>query len=321
MAKAILFDSSKCMACRGCQVTCKNWWELSATETKNLGTYENPPSLNAKTWNKMTFTEKPGDGHPEWDFVRQSCMHCTEATCVYVCPTFARQHNEEIGSVWVDHDRCIGCGRCVIFCPFSVPRLGSTDTSRRIDVAVGPSRDVAWSCLMCPDRIEDGIWPACAKTCPPKALKFGERDEMLAIAHEQLDKIKSKYPNANIYGETELGGLHLIMLLKESPEFYGMPLDPQLESYPEFDAAAFPKWYVDAIDTDQIPAFPENAKAEWYMQPDLKPEAAPGMSEDNQNVPFGVQALIAAGATGAAGAIYWFIRRRASMEKENSSKS
>ena len=45
MAKAILFDSTKCTACRGCQVACKQWNNLEADETVNTGTYENPPDL------------------------------------------------------------------------------------------------------------------------------------------------------------------------------------------------------------------------------------------------------------------------------------
>ena len=35
MAKAILVDSTKCTACRGCQVACKQWNNLEAEETVN----------------------------------------------------------------------------------------------------------------------------------------------------------------------------------------------------------------------------------------------------------------------------------------------
>jgi formate dehydrogenase iron-sulfur subunit len=36
------------------------------------------------------------------------------------------------------------------------------------------------------------------------------------------------YPKANLYGETELGGLHVLYVLADSPEVYGLPVDPQL---------------------------------------------------------------------------------------------
>ena len=57
MSKAILYDATKCTACRACQVACKQWWELPAVTTTNRGTYENPPNLSAETWNKIKFNE------------------------------------------------------------------------------------------------------------------------------------------------------------------------------------------------------------------------------------------------------------------------
>ena len=38
--KAILFDATKCIACRACQVTCKQWNELHAEKTENEGGYD-----------------------------------------------------------------------------------------------------------------------------------------------------------------------------------------------------------------------------------------------------------------------------------------
>ncbi len=39
---SILVDTSKCTACRGCQIACKQWNQLPGTQTKNVGSYENP---------------------------------------------------------------------------------------------------------------------------------------------------------------------------------------------------------------------------------------------------------------------------------------
>ena len=38
--KAILFDSTRCTACRGCQVACKQWNQLKGETTTCEGTYE-----------------------------------------------------------------------------------------------------------------------------------------------------------------------------------------------------------------------------------------------------------------------------------------
>ena len=62
MPKARLIDVSKCTACRGCQVACKQWNELPAVATTNTGTYENPPKLDAYTFTKIHFTEVEYNG-------------------------------------------------------------------------------------------------------------------------------------------------------------------------------------------------------------------------------------------------------------------
>ena len=66
--KAILYDATRCTACRGCQAACKQWNEndeFIPVETKvqsvNWGSYENPPDLSPTTWLKMKFREiEPG---------------------------------------------------------------------------------------------------------------------------------------------------------------------------------------------------------------------------------------------------------------------
>ena len=45
MSKGVLYDGNKCIGCRACQVACKQWNNLPATETTNTGTLENPPHL------------------------------------------------------------------------------------------------------------------------------------------------------------------------------------------------------------------------------------------------------------------------------------
>ena len=56
--KAILYDSTKCTACRGCQVACKQWWNLEAETTTNRGSYENPPDLSPSTFTRVLFKEE-----------------------------------------------------------------------------------------------------------------------------------------------------------------------------------------------------------------------------------------------------------------------
>ena len=62
--KAILFDSSKCTACKGCQIACKCWNNLPSPTKLNAGefkgTLQNPPDLQPNTRLIITFDEAEG---------------------------------------------------------------------------------------------------------------------------------------------------------------------------------------------------------------------------------------------------------------------
>ena len=89
--KAILFDSSRCTACRGCQVACKCWNGLPSTLEKNgnpsTGSYQSPMDLNGDTRLLISFHEEAGgDKGVKWAFGRRSCQHCADAPCATICP-------------------------------------------------------------------------------------------------------------------------------------------------------------------------------------------------------------------------------------------
>lgn len=217
--KAILFDSSRCTACRGCQVACKQWWGLPGESTTNWGSYENPPDVSYNTWLKIKFNEiSRTDGSVEWIFTRRACMHCTEAACVKVCPTHALYHHPT-GAVIYNEDICTGCGYCVEFCPFDIPRSsgGPIEVLRKIH-----------KCVMCIDRISNNLEPSCVKTCPTDALRFGDRDKLVQIGRKRVEELRNRYPDAYLYGDREMGGLHTMYVLLYPPEVHGLPVNPQV---------------------------------------------------------------------------------------------
>ena len=98
---AILFDSSKCSACKGCQVACKCWNELPSSLTLNAGEFtgslQNPPDLQPNNRVIITYNEKKNENRRygvDWAFGRRACMHCTDAACVTVCPSGCLYHDE-----------------------------------------------------------------------------------------------------------------------------------------------------------------------------------------------------------------------------------
>ena len=229
--KAILFDATKCTACRGCQVACKQWnlndeaitTVTNGVKATNRGSYENPPDLSSSTWLKMRFTEVENGGKLRWLFTRQSCMHCTEAACVKVCPNGTLYHNELV-FVEYNKDSCIGCGYCIDACPFSVPRF-----TRNLFTGIAKMD----KCTLCTtrglDRVHAGMEPACVKTCPPGALDYGDRDALVARGRDKVAALKTMgMTRANLYGETELGGLHVLYVLDDAPEVYKLPVKPRV---------------------------------------------------------------------------------------------
>lgn len=216
MSKAFLTDTTRCIGCRGCQVACKGWNELPAEGAEGSGSYENPKTLSANTWRKVRFVES-GDSAVRWSFLSDSCKHCSDASCLSACPTGAITRSTA-GAVVVNDERCNGCRYCVTVCPFKV-------------MAFDEARGRVAKCTMCADRQEAGLAPSCAGSCPTGGLLFGERDELLKTARARLKELlEVRMVKANLYGESELGGLGNLMILTESPVAYGLPLHPRAGS-------------------------------------------------------------------------------------------
>jgi formate dehydrogenase iron-sulfur subunit len=206
---AMLVDVTKCVSCWWCYAACKNYNKLPETIKPDP---EQPPPLSSKVWTTL----KPVKINDEWHSRKMACNHCTNAACVEVCPTGALSYNK-LGFVQYDKDKCSGCGYCAEFCPFGVPQLGSNN----------PIGTVMDKCTFCIDRVTGGEPPACAAACPTGAIKFGKRTELVKEGRERVAALQNSNTNAVFYGDKELGGLHVMYVLDESPEVYGLPVAPE----------------------------------------------------------------------------------------------
>ncbi|MBI4840343.1 MAG: 4Fe-4S dicluster domain-containing protein [candidate division NC10 bacterium] len=248
MPKALFTDTSKCIGCRGCQVACKQWHGLPAEKTQFWGSYENPKALTAFTWRRVKFVEARGNGRVRWSFMSDNCKHCTDASCLAVCPTGAIFRRAS-GAVDINQNLCNGCRYCVSACPFGV--ISFNAETGRVN-----------KCIFCPERVENGLAPACATTCPTGAISFGERGDLMAKAKARLEEVKKGgFPEARIYGETELSGLHSFYLLTRPPEAYGLPEKPKYAIASVFPDSAWSVAGALAIGVGAVVGFRERGRA------------------------------------------------------------
>jgi formate dehydrogenase iron-sulfur subunit len=196
--KAFLFDASRCIDCRACMVACsvENKIEMDKTRiwVAGVGLKGEFPNLSRAT---MVY----------------HCMHCAAPDCLSACPVGAYTKRDD-GPVIYDAKKCIGCRYCMNACPFGVPHF---DYEKGL--IEGAFID---KCTMCPQRIDNGLEPACVATCPTDALVFGERSDLLKEAHARIAAHPGRYIS-HVYGETENGGTSYLVLSHVAFAELGLP--------------------------------------------------------------------------------------------------
>ncbi|MFO1217971.1 MAG: hydrogenase 2 operon protein HybA [Burkholderiaceae bacterium] len=271
-AVGLLFDSTLCVGCKACVAACKQANDMPPENHTEDGLWDTPLDLSGKTLNVIK-VYKHGELRAKdqeengWAFVKKSCMHCVDPSCVSACPVRAMRKDERTGIVSYDKDACIGCRYCVAACPFGVPRFTFDRAVPQIS-----------KCQLCIHRHKDGKYAACAEVCPTGATLYGKvsvlREEVrrrLALkpgeatefprghlrgADERAlggapegkgemrrqgwnDDGAQRYPGVaakylpHVYGEKEFGGTQMLMLAGVSFQKLGYPDLP-----PRSDAAA-----------------------------------------------------------------------------------
>jgi formate dehydrogenase iron-sulfur subunit len=201
MTEAILVNTDLCMHCNACTVECVRNNDL--------------PVGHDVHWTEVNQVERGTYPAVRRHFIKLACNHCTDASCMNVCPTGAITRPDGAHTV-VNQDWCIGCGYCVEACPFKVPTFGQPKGSSQ-------------KCSFCYGTHAQGEAVACVAACPYFALSFGERAQMITTGREQVRRLQGQgYTDATLYGEHELGGLHVLYVLQERPAVYGLPENPQV---------------------------------------------------------------------------------------------
>lgn len=145
---AMVIDLRRCIGCQACTVACQMGNALP------LGMF----------WNLVT-TVGPTGSYPALRLyhIPRPCFHCADPPCVPCCPTGASTQRDD-GIVIVDQDKCIGCGACIMSCPY-----GARTRNEKLGVTQ--------KCTFCVDIISQGKEPYCVSTCHQRARIFGDLDD------------------------------------------------------------------------------------------------------------------------------------------------
>ena len=118
------------------------------------------------------------------------CNHCTNPSCVRVCPAGAT-YKVEGGLVAIDYHRCVGCRFCMAACPygsrsfnFSDPRPYIKELNQAYPTRM---RGVVEKCTFCAERLEKGKMPACVEASNG-AIMFGDLNDPNSLVRRVLGK-------------------------------------------------------------------------------------------------------------------------------------
>lgn len=198
MSKSILIDTTICTACRGCQVACKQWHDLPAEKTRNMGSFQNPQDLTFSTYKLVRMTETMIKNRLQWLFFPDQCRHCEDAPCLETAfdETAIYKDGATGAILYTKNTKTLDAEEITGSCPYNIPRQGDDG--------------VLSKCDMCNDRIHNGLKPACVTACPTGAMAFGDRDGILKQAEKRLKAVKNRFPEARLLDPDTVNVIYLV---------------------------------------------------------------------------------------------------------------
>ncbi len=213
---AILYDSTRCGGCQGCEFACALEHGLPDPDIDDMPEVGIRRKTN-ETRRSVINVHETSQGEV---YVKSQCMQCSQPACASACLTQAMHKTVEGPVIWRE-DKCMGCRYCMVSCPYDMPKFEYFSSNPKIE-----------KCNMCFERISEGKLPACVEECPAEALTFGTRKELIAEARRRIYEDPDLYHD-HIYGEHEAGGTGFLYLSPVPFEELGFNTSIQNRPYPE----------------------------------------------------------------------------------------
>lgn len=203
----MVIDLRKCIGCSTCKEVC-------------VQSYSKPPGVSRHVIEK----EKESDSQGERFFMTMSCMHCENPPCKDVCPTGATYKRPD-GIVEIREDVCIGCGTCIVACPYQARSICVEDVifSEELLTREGRGKSgtdrigICTKCNFCSQIVDAGLkkglkpgvdseaTPLCVRFCISGSLCFGDLDDKESTVSKLIQENKTTRlleeigTNPNIY--------------------------------------------------------------------------------------------------------------------------
>jgi len=189
----MIIDLDKCTGCGACVVACH------AENNVPVQTEREITRLRAMHWIRIERYWAGAYPGVQARFLPVQCQQCGNAPCEPVCPVWATNHSPTENLNLQTYNRCVGTRYCqnndpykVRFFNFFDPTFEDSLTNQLNPDVTVRCAGVMEKCTFCVQRIKaaeisakaekrelkDGdVQPACAQSCPPKALVFGDLND------------------------------------------------------------------------------------------------------------------------------------------------